>query len=300
MLQIRKICVILQYESVRGLVLSLLLYRLRSMQSDSLQNWIEKQMMCGRYIFTKEDVIDLGVHNNKDSLKKALYRAQEKGVIMSPWQNFYVAIPMEYRLKGEVPPSFYIDQLMQFVRRDYYVSLLSAAMLNGAGHQRAMVFQVTVQGKQIRSAVKNGTLLDFNLRKEIPLAYVNQVKVQTGYMNVSSPELTALDLVSQEEKVGGLSRVAEILIELAERMNWDESKLALLDYFNAPIVQRLGYLLDLIEETELADSLMRLARQAGKIVRKVRLKQSKPETEDMEIDKKWKIIINQKIETDEI
>lgn len=55
-------------------------------------------MMCGRYIFTKEDVIDLGVHNNKDSLKKALYRAQEKGVIMSPWQNFYVAIPMEYRL----------------------------------------------------------------------------------------------------------------------------------------------------------------------------------------------------------
>ena len=270
------------------------------MQPDSLQNWIEKQMMCGRYIFTKEDVIDLGVHNNKDSLKKALYRAQEKGVIMSPWQNFYVAIPMEYRLKGEVPPSFYIDQLMQFVRRDYYVSLLSAAMLNGAGHQRAMVFQVTVQGKQIRSAVKNGTLLDFNLRKEIPLAYVNQVKVQTGYMNVSSPELTALDLVSQEEKVGGLSRVAEILIELAERMNWDESKLALLDYFNAPIVQRLGYLLDLIEETELADSLMRLARQAGKIVRKVRLKQSKPETEDMEIDKKWKIIINQKIETDEI
>ena len=256
--------------------------------------------MCGRYIFTKEDVINLGVHNNKDSLKKALYRAQEKGVIMSPWQNFYVAIPMEYRLKGEVPPSFYIDHLMRFVGRDYYVSLLSAAMLNGAGHQRAMAFQVTVQGKQIRSAVKNGTLLDFNLRKKIPLAYINKVKVQTGYMNASSPELTALDLVSQEEKVGGLSRVAEVLIELAERMKWDESKLALLDYFNAPIVQRLGYMLDLIEETELADSLMQLARQAGKIVRKVRLKQSKPETEDMETNKKWKIIVNQEIETDEI
>ena len=36
------------------------------------------------------------------------------------------------------------------------------------------------------------------------------------------------------------------------------------------------------------------------MVRKVRLKQSKPETENMEIDKKWKIIVNQKIETDEI
>lgn len=257
-------------------------------------------MMHGRYIFTKEDVINLGMHNNKDSLKKALYRAQGKGIIMSPWQNFYVAIPMEYRLKGEVPPSFYIDQLMRFIGREYYVSLLSAAMFNGAGHQRAMVFQVTVQGKQIRSAIKNGTLLDFNLRKEIPYLYINKVKVQTGYINVSSPELTALDLVSQEEKVGGLSRVTELLIELTENIKWDEGKIALLDYFNAPVVQRLGYLLDLIEEADLANDLMRLAKQAKKIVRKVRLKQSKPETENMEIDKKWKIIVNQKIETDEI
>lgn len=275
-------------------------YKLQYMQSKGLQKWIEAQMMRGRYVFIKEDVTNLGMYSKTDSLNRALYRAQEKGVIMSPWQNFYVAIPMEYRLKGEVPPSFYIDHLMRFLGREYYVSLLSAATLNGAGHQRAMVFQVTVQGKQIRSAVKNGTLLDFNLKKEIPSLYINKVKVQTGYMNVSCPELTALDLVSQEEKVGGLSRVAEVLIELTERMKWDESKLALFDYFNAPVVQRLGYLLDLIEESELANGLMQLAKQTGKIVRKVRLKQSKPETEDMEIDKKWKIIINQKIETDEI
>lgn len=275
-------------------------YKLQYMQSEGLQKWIEAQMMRGRYVFIKEDVTNLGMYSKTDSLNRALYRAQEKGVIMSPWQNFYVAIPMEYRLKGEVPPSFYIDHLMRFLGREYYVSLLSAATLNGAGHQRAMVFQVTVQGKQIRSAVKNGTLLDFNLKKKIPSLYINKVKVQTGYMNVSCPELTALDLVSQEEKVGGLSRVAEVLIELTERMKWDESKLALFDYFNAPVVQRLGYLLDLIEESELANGLMQLAKQTGKIVRKVRLKQSKPETEDMEIDKKWKIIINQKIETDEI
>lgn len=275
-------------------------YKLQYMQSEGLQKWIEAQMMRGRYVFIKEDVTNLGMYSKTDSLNRALYRAQEKGIIMSPWQNFYVAIPMEYRLKGEVPPSFYIDHLMRFLGREYYVSLLSAATLNGAGHQRAMVFQVTVQGKQIRSAVKNGTLLDFNLKKEIPSLYINKVKVQTGYMNVSCPELTALDLVSQEEKVGGLSRVAEVLIELAERMKWDKSKQALLDYFNAPVVQRLGYLLDLIEESELANGLMQLAKQAGKIVRKVRLKQSKPETEDMQIDKKWKIIINQKIETDEI
>lgn len=125
----------LQRKSEMGHILSELCYGLQDMRSETLQNRIEAQMMCGRNIFTKEDVKGLGVHSNKDSLKKALYRVQEKGIIISLWQNFYVAAPMEYRLKGEMPPSFYIDHLMRFVGRDYYVSLLSAAMLNGAGHQ---------------------------------------------------------------------------------------------------------------------------------------------------------------------
>lgn len=257
-------------------------------------------MMHGSYIFTKEDVSRLGFYHSSDSMGKALYRMQEKGVIVSPWLSFYVAAPMEYRLSGEVPPSFYIDRLMKYVGREYYVSLLTAAMLHGAGHQRAMVFQVTIAGKQIVSSVRNGTLLDFNIRKAIPTAYIDKIKTQTGYMNVSSPELTALDLVSMEEKAGGLSRVAEVLIELAENLRWDSGKLELLDYFSAAVVQRLGFLLDLIEETGLADQLMTLAKQAGKTFRKISLKQSKPVSESMEVNKKWKVIVNYEIDIDEI
>ena len=270
------------------------------MREYSIQTWVEGQMMRGRYIFTKQDLTALQMYHNPDSLAKALYRLQEKGVMMSPWQNFYVAIPMEYRLKGEVPPSFYIDDLMRYAGRDYYVSLLTAAALNGAGHQRPMVFNVTISGEQVASSVKNGTLLDFNVRQTFPIGYANKVKVQTGYMNVSSPELTALDLVDHEEKVGGLSRVAEVLVELSEVMRWDESKLPLLNSFSAPVVQRLGYLLDAIDEQETADDFMMLARRAGKVVRKVRLKQSMGVSDDTIVDKKWKILVNEKIEVDEI
>ena len=270
------------------------------MQTNSLQHWVDQQMIRGRYIFTKEDVLAQGLSQTEESLRTALSRLVKKGMIVSPWQNFYVAVPTEYRLRGEVPPSFYIDRLMKHLGRDYYVSLLSAAALNGAGHQRAMVFQVTVNGAPIRSGIKNGMRLDFTLRNPLPTAYVKQVKTQMGFMNVSSPELTALDLVLNEEKVGGLSRVAEILVELAENMHFDEKDADLLAFFNAPVVQRLGYLLDLIEEHELADRLLMLAQKQEKLFRKIRLKQSKPQTEEMDIDNRWKVIVNQKIETDEI
>ena len=270
------------------------------MQTDSLQHWVDQQMIRGRYIFTKEDVLAQGLSQTEDSLRTALSRLIKKGMIVSPWQNFYVAVPTEYRLRGVVPPSFYIDHLMNYLGRDYYVSQLSAAALNGAGHQRAMVFQVTVCGAPIRSGIKNGVRLDFTLRNPLPMAYVKQVKTQVGFMNVSSPELTALDLVCNEEKVGGLSRVAEVLIELAESMLFDEKSDGILAYFNAPVIQRLGYLLDLIEEHELADRLLMLAQKQEKLFRKIRLKQAKPHTEEMVIDSRWKVIINQEIETDDI
>lgn len=270
------------------------------MQTDSLQYWVDQQMIRGRYIFTKEDVLAQGLSQTDDSIKTSLSRLTSKGVIVSPWKNFYVTVPTEFRLRGEVPPVFYIDRLMKYLGRDYYVSLLTAAAYNGAGHQRTMVFQVTVNGNPIRSGIKNGVKLEFTLRNPLPMAYVKQVKTQNGFMNVSTPELTALDLVCNEDKIGGLSRTAEVLMELAESMRFDASKAELLKYFNVPVIQRLGYLLDLIEEHKLAESLLSLAKKQKKVFRRIRLKQSKPQTCVMETDDRWKIIINQEIETDNI
>ena len=56
----------------------------------------------------------------------------------------------------------------------------------------------------------------------------------------------------------------------------------------------------MIEEHELADRLLMLAQKQEKLFRKIRLKQAKPQIEEMVIDNRWKVIVNQKIETDEI
>ena len=267
---------------------------------ENLQEWVNNQMMRGRYIFTKEEVQSLRLPISEQALQNSLNRLTNRGIIMSPWKNFYVTIPTEYKLRGVVPPSFYIDRLMKFLGRDYYVSLLSAAELNGAAHQKVMVFQVTVNGKPIRSGVKNGTKLEFTLRQNLPLGFTKQVKTQTGYMTVSCPELTALDIVAEEQKIGGLSRAAEILVELSETTFWDESKLSLLNYFCSSTIQRLGYLLEEIKANEQADALFSLMKRTEKVMRRTPLKQSVATSKNMPINKRWKIIENYTIEIDEI
>ena len=266
----------------------------------NLQEWVTNEMVRGRYIFTKNDVVNLQLPISDQALQNGLNRLTDHGTIMSPWQNFYVIIPTEYKLRGVVPPSFYIDRLMKFLGRDYYVSLLSAAELNGASHQKAMVFHTTVNGGSIRSGVKNGTRLEFTLRQNLPLEFVRQVKTQMGYMNVAGAELTALDIVAEEQKIGGLSRAVEILVELCEQTEWSEAKLPLLGYFSCSTIQRLGYLLELIEEEEQADRLYGLLKQTGKTMRKTPLKQSVAIDGDMPIDARWKIIKNYEIDIDEI
>ena len=162
------------------------------------------------------------------------------------------------------------------------------------------MFQTMVSGGPIRSGVKNGTKLEFTLRQNLPLEFTHKVKTQSGYMTVADAEPTALDVVAEYRKVGGLSRAAELLVELCELTRWDESKLPLLSYFSVATVQRLGYILELIEEHEQAENLHVLMKQMGKIVRKTALKQTSPVTDDMPIDERWKVIVNYELEIDEI
>ena len=65
-----------------------------------------------------------------------------KGKICSVWQGLYAIIPVEYSSVGMIPPVLYIDDLMKYLGRPYYISLLSAAVFYGAAHQRPQEFSV--------------------------------------------------------------------------------------------------------------------------------------------------------------
>ncbi|MCF0212605.1 MAG: hypothetical protein HUK17_06910 [Bacteroidales bacterium] len=270
------------------------------MESNDYIGWVNQRAMRGLDFFTKEDFRSAFPTVSSNTLAVALNRLAEGGWIMSPWQNFYVEVPVQYRLKGCVPPSFYIDELMRFLGRRYYVSLLTAAALYGAGHQRPMSFFVTADGSPLRNGVKNGTQLLLFQKKTIDMRWVRQVRTEGGYMNVSDPMMTVLDIVQNENKIGGLSRVAEMIGELMGEMAWEDRVEELLLMYSPAVVQRLGYLLFVLGMGDVEERLYCICHQMGMRFRYVRLKASKEVVGIPTKDERWKVIVNDQIELDEI
>ena len=64
-----------------------------------------------------------------------LYRLERSGAIVSPRRRF-VVVPGGYCSAGGPPAIWFIEDLMRHLGRRYYVALLSAAALHGAGHQQ--------------------------------------------------------------------------------------------------------------------------------------------------------------------
>ena len=66
-------------------------------------------------------------------------------------------------------------------------------------------------------------------------------------------------------------------------------------------MQRLGYLLEeVIGETEKADELLEMSKAQNQHFRKTALKPGKKASGAVEVNKKWKVIVNQQIEIDEL
>jgi predicted transcriptional regulator of viral defense system len=237
---------------------------------------------------------------NGATLQRALTRLASKGRICSVWKGFYVIIPIEYQSKGIIPEIYYIDRLMKFLGRDYYISLLNAASFYGAAHQKTQELTVVTTPPSLRSMQKKGTKINFNNKTLIPEQFTEQRKTQTGYINISSPELTATDLIQFEKVIGGVNRAATVLSELAESCDFRKLTAQFLEYVPIAVIQRLGYLLDeTLNCQKQADDLFQFAKQYAPPFHKTALKIGKS-VAGCETNTKWNVLINEKIEIDEL
>lgn len=208
----------------------------------------------GRLTFTRDEAIGaLGV--TEGAFLKAAARLQKRRALFNPRHGFYVAVPPQFLSWQAPPPSWYIDALMQHEGRAYYVGLLKAAELHGATHHAVMEFQV-VTDRQLRKIRAGRSWITFHFRKDLKpvLGGIVERKTDTGTMKVSSPELTALDLVRYIHAAGSVDAVATVLNDLGAKI--DSQKLAeMAVHFDRAHVQRLGYLLDRFGHGERAQAM---------------------------------------------
>lgn len=171
-----------------------------------LDKYLTEVRAQGCYSFTVEELMqafDLSLN----ALRQTIFRLKSKKEIAIIRQGFYVIIPPEYSKQGMLPPYLYIDDLMKSLDKPYYVGLLSAAALHGAAHQQPMGYAVITRTPAPRNIDWLG-LVSF-ARQSFMQDGIIQKKTSAGYINVSSPELTALDFFEYIHKFG-INRITNL------------------------------------------------------------------------------------------
>lgn len=265
----------------------------------SLEDWTNHLLAQGKYAFALNQLRAAFQDQSEVANKSALKRLVDKKQIISIHKGYYLILPPQYRSKGILPPTLFLDAFMKELERPYYLALLNAAAYHGASHQQPQEFFVVTGFPVLRPMQKKGLKVNYISKNEIPEKLLETKKTEAGYLKISNPALTATDLIQYAKRIGGINRVVTVLAELTENIKPDAFDTNLLQYVPVTALQRLGYILDKVFGNQtLANALFNALEKNKSHLFRVPLKASSP-AKGFEADERWKVIVNTEIEIDE-
>lgn len=270
----------------------------------ALGKWIHNRETLMQSVFSIEDVRTAFPTLSPQVVRNGLSRMAKAGKILSVHRGVYVILPAKYERRGTVPPSFYMDSLMKRLGRSYYFGLLSAARYWGASHQLPMAETVVTTRPDMSASAHRNPLVKWLYRSAIPERFVVEAKGEYDRVKYSTSELTALDLVQFAQSAGGLSRVASVLCELVEKLDFaGTADSGLFSMTTIPTIQRLGHVLEYTVEAAncanaLYEELLKFSRKSLKTV--LLAPGSKPLDMDRRNIGRWHVLANFEIEIDEL
>jgi predicted transcriptional regulator of viral defense system len=260
-------------------------------QKMSLGSLDDRLIGAGRYTATVAELVT-ETEATPSAVRSALARLVERRRAFSPARGLFVFVPSEFRSWGVVPADWFVDQMMQHLDREYYVSLLSAAQLHGAAHQRPQVTQIIVDKPIADRDLERVRLRFYASDAEFSKLPIQRRNSKTGTFAVSSPELTVVDLCGRPVLGGGLDNIATIISELHEEQKLTSqgfAKLAALVAAHA--LKRAGHLVESLTD-------LRLDELATEV------KTGEPTMLDPHgdrrgpVDRRWNVRVNVKVESE--
>lgn len=225
--------------------------------SSLLANLLDASERNGKLNLHTADIAQALPGVSAEALRQALRRQQRKGRIAptSRGSQHWVIVPLQDASAGAPPLEAWLDAyLSKTLGVAYYVGLLSAAEVYGASPQAVMVTQVITSKTRRPMQVGRHRLVFFKSSRiaELPTRWHS---TPHGRFKVSTPELTALDLVAHQQVAGGMARLTEVLKSLTSEMTTEGLRTALNAASEPPTAQRLGVLLSQLDQTQLADTV---------------------------------------------
>jgi predicted transcriptional regulator of viral defense system len=263
-----------------------------------LIDFIEEKQRIGKFWFTKSEAIQQ-LMCTKSALQQSIYDLTKKKRLVAIRGQFVLIIPFDYKNWGIIPADWFIDPLMKHLELPYYIALLSAAQQYNAEHQKPMQLQV-ITNQHLRD-IKYGRIhIHFIQNHSMTQIPTQRVQVQTGYEIASTPEATAFDLCKYYKASGYWSNIGTVLAELIESIEPKKlCQIACSNLYDDAVIQRLGFMLSHKDVGcgKLADSLYKTVEK-----HKFRWVPLNPGQENVSIikDDKWKILVNEDIEVDNI
>ena len=255
------------------------------------RQFILDRLQRGYYTFSRDE-IDRATGGG-DATLMALLRLRRQGWIFSPAKGFYIIIDPQHQGTGYLPLEWFIDEWIQFAGGEYYIGLLTAAMLHGASHYKPQVTQVMRdrRGVNLHKGVYH---VDLYYKQQIVAAMWEQRKSPAGYYRISTPEVTAYDLLRYPRACPSIDLAANIMTELGERI--EAERLAMLTEMDTDtsVLQRLGWLLETTGWDEKAEPLAHRLQKRRRVWQLLRTDAPR----EGERNTRWHIIVNAEVEVD--
>lgn len=244
----------------------------------------------GRYCATTQELAAL-TGSTPAATRQAMARLRRWGKVFSPARGLYVMVPAEYRSWGAVPGEWFVDAMMGFLDRHYYVGFLTAAAMHGAAHQAPQTFQV-VTTKYLPHRDFGRVRMRFTTTDRVTDMAVEQRVTHTGYFRIATRETTVVDLVWRFREGGGISNVATVVREIGTLDGDELARLAPLR--NRATVRRLGWLIAQYR-SDVDPHWLRVVARPGE-GEPVLLSPSAPKRG--RVDKGWGVVLNVTVEPD--
>jgi predicted transcriptional regulator of viral defense system len=145
-----------------------------------LIDYLEQLQAKGKLTFISTELPEI-LNVAEDTVKKYLQRLKRKKKIFQIRREFWVIVPPEYYARGVIPMTWFVDDLMKFLKKDYYIALHSAAQLLGAAHQQPMEYCLMIKKTPMRKIRNNKIALKFVVKKDWSDEDIIQKQTEAGY-----------------------------------------------------------------------------------------------------------------------
>lgn len=259
------------------------------------KEYIKYLLSIENYSFSLEEITQ-HTDGKGTSLKFELARLIEKKEIVNLRKGFYLIIPPRYSKQGQLPIQLYIEKLFKSLNRNYYLGFYSAAKFHGASHQQSQRDYIMTEKPKLNAIKKNDFGIRFITTAKWPNRNIIEKKSDAGIFKISSPALTAVDLIHHQTKLGGLNRMLAILEELEEEIDQNDISQLLTWYPIKSTLQRFGFLLEEIKANQKLSNQIKAYLQKSKFFPV--LLSPKSGQKPGAVDNFWKVDVNITLESD--